>query len=72
MLEKNGVNHFGWNVIDLSKFPNILLLFILHFGGNISNRSRCDEISQISCCRFPFLCLLIIACFCILFKALPS
>jgi hypothetical protein len=33
--------------MGLSKFPDILSLVILHFGGHISDGSLCDEISLI-------------------------
>jgi hypothetical protein len=32
-------NSFGWHVMDLSEFPDTLLLFIFHFGGDIGDGS---------------------------------
>jgi hypothetical protein len=38
--------------MGLSEFPDILLLVILPFGGDIGDGSLCDEISVICCRRF--------------------
>ncbi len=48
---ESGLNGSGRHVMGLSKFPDILLLVILHFGGHIGGGSLCDEISLIRCRR---------------------
>jgi hypothetical protein len=39
------MNHSGQHVMVLSEFPNTPSKVILHFGGQIGDRSICGEIS---------------------------
>ncbi len=41
--------------MSLSKFPDILLPVILHFGNDISNRRHCIEVPLVCHCRFSHL-----------------
>ncbi len=57
--------------MSLSEFPDILLLVILHFDGNISDGSLCIEVPLIRrCYQFSLLPFLEIAYTSVLVKAL--
>ncbi len=72
ILVKSGLNLNSRQAMGLGKFHDTLLLVILHFDGNIGDRSLRGEISLIhcQCCQFLLLCLLIVTFSCILLKAL--
>jgi hypothetical protein len=63
-------------LVDMSwpeQVPGTLRLVNLHFGRDIGDGRLCNEVPLIWYHLFPFLCLLIIAYICVVFKALsPS
>ncbi len=74
ILMKGGVNCFSHLPMSLSKFLDILLPVVLHFGGGVGDCHICIEVTLfcLHCRQFPLLCLLIIAHICISCKGLVT